>query len=60
MARRARPVPAELKELRSRIERWRRTRERRTVMPAELWAEAVALAGRHGAYPVTWAIDNRQ
>ncbi len=51
MARRARPMPAELKELRSRIERWRRTRDRRTAMPPELWAAAVALAGRHGVYP---------
>ena len=53
MARRPRPgLPAGVKELRAQIEHWRRTRERRTTMPAELWAEAVALAGRHGAYPV--------
>lgn len=53
MARRARPgLPAGVKELRARIEHWRRTRERRTTMPPELWAAAVALAGRHGAYPV--------
>jgi hypothetical protein len=53
MARRARPgLPAGVKELRTRIEHWRRTRERRTTMAPELWAEAVALAGRHGAYPV--------
>jgi hypothetical protein len=30
--------------LRRRIDRWRRTRESRTAMPADLWAEAVALA----------------
>ena len=45
MARRARPaLPAGVKELRARVECWRRTRERRTAMPAELWAEAIALA----------------
>lgn len=36
----------------ARIERWRRTRERRTTMPARLWAAAVALAEEHGVYPV--------
>ena len=53
MGRRPRPeLPASVKKLRVRIEHWRRTRLRRTTMPAALWAEAVALAGLHGAYPV--------
>jgi hypothetical protein len=53
MARRPRPeLPVSVKRLRARIEHWRRTRLRRTTMPPALWAEAVALAGLHGAYPV--------
>jgi hypothetical protein len=53
MAKGKRPrLPAGVKRLRDQIERWRRTRERRTAMPAELWSEAVALAGSVGAYPV--------
>lgn len=44
-------LPAGVYQLQGRIENWRRTRERRTTMPAELWAAAVALAriGRPGA-----------
>lgn len=41
-----------LEELRERIEHWRRTRERRTEMPAELWAEAVVLARQGQPYVV--------
>jgi hypothetical protein len=53
MARRARPeLPAGVNELRDRIDHWRQTRERRTTMPPELWAAAVALARRHGVYRV--------
>jgi hypothetical protein len=52
MGRRARPLPAGVKQLRARIERWRTTRERRTAMPSELWSEAADLARVHGAYPV--------
>ncbi len=43
-------------QLRERIEHWRRTRERRTVMPAELWSEAVTLAGREGPYGIARAL----
>lgn len=49
-------LPAGVRELRRRIEYWRRTRERRTVMPAELWREAVALARRGGVYAVARAV----
>jgi len=53
MARRARPeLPTAVTELRNRIEHWRQTRERRTTMPPDLWAAAVALAKRHGVYRV--------
>lgn len=41
-----------VKELRNRITLWRRTRERRTRMPAELWAGAVALARSEGTYRI--------
>jgi hypothetical protein len=41
-----------VKELRNRITQWRRTRARRTRMPSELWAGAVALARIEGTYPI--------
>ena len=41
-------LPAGVKRLRDRIERWRRTRTRRTAMPAELWSAATALAQKTG------------
>ena len=53
MPRRARPgLPVRVKQLLDRIEHWRRTRERRTAMPAEWWSEAVILARTEGAYPI--------
>jgi len=45
-------VPAGVRQLRERIERWRRTRERRTAMPADLWTEAIALARAGRPYTV--------
>jgi len=51
-----RRLPAGVKRLRDQIERWRRTRERRTAMPAEFWSEAVTLAGSVGAYPIARAL----
>lgn len=56
MGRRARPVSAGVKQLRTRIERWRTTRERRTAMPPKFWAEAASLAQSHGVYPVARAL----
>lgn len=41
-----------VEELRNRITLWRRTRRRRTRMPAELWAGAVALAKSEGTYRI--------
>ena len=38
--------------LRRRIEEWRRTRRGLAWMPADLWAETVALARSEGAYAV--------
>jgi hypothetical protein len=45
-----------VKEVGDQIALWRRTRERRTPMPAELWAKAVALARVSGTYPVARAV----
>ncbi len=38
------------REVRKRIERWRRTRAKRGPMPEELWQQAVALARRTSVY----------
>ena len=48
----ARVLPAEVAEVRQRIEQWRRTRSKRTAMPQELWSAAVSLAGDYGLYRV--------
>ena len=45
-----------VKEVGERIALWRRTRRRRTPMPAELWAKAVALAQTTGIYRVARAL----
>lgn len=58
MGRRVLPeLPAGVTGLRERIERWRRTRERRTAMPAELWAEAIRLSRSGRAYAVARALQ---
>jgi len=44
---------ARLNQLRRRIERWRRTRVKRSPMPAELWRAATELAQELGVYRVT-------
>jgi hypothetical protein len=56
MPRRTRKLPAEVKQLSDRIERWRRTRAKRTTMPAELWSAAIELARREGAYRIAHAL----
>jgi hypothetical protein len=38
----------EVEALRSRFERWRRTRKSKTPIPEELWSAAVELARQHG------------
>ncbi|HKC82636.1 MAG TPA: hypothetical protein VKD46_01410 [bacterium] len=47
---------ARIEAVRRRIEHWRRVRERRSPMPALLWAAAVALAAEHGVYPIARAL----
>lgn len=49
---RKRSLPGEVKELCRKIERWRRTRTKRSPMPAELWKRAAAMAGEYGASAV--------
>jgi hypothetical protein len=49
-------LPAGVKLLGKRIDEWRRTRDRRTAMPAELWEEAVALARPGRAWAVARAL----
>ena len=49
-------LPAGVKQLRRQIDYWRRTRERRTAMPAELWTEAIALARSGRPYAVAQAL----
>lgn len=48
MTRRRTATAAEVEALRSRFERWRRTRKSKTAIPEELWSAAVELARRHG------------
>jgi len=42
----------DIKNTQSRIERWRKTREKRTAMPEQLWKEAARLAQEHGIHPI--------
>jgi hypothetical protein len=41
-----------IEELRERIEYWRRTRQKKSPMPTELWEAAARAAHRHGIYTV--------
>lgn len=43
-------IPAEIAQLRERVEEWRRTRPGHGPMPAELWVAAVAVARKRGLY----------
>ena len=54
MLRRRRPaLPANVKAVGNRIEKWRRTREKRSPMPEQLWREAAVLARCHGVYRIS-------
>lgn len=48
-------MPARLERARKRLERWRRTRERRAI-PEPLWAAAVKLAGEYGVWQTARAL----
>lgn len=43
-------IPAEIAQLRERVEEWRRTRRGQGPMPADLWVAAVAVARKRGLY----------
>lgn len=53
------PLPPDIEAVRQRIEEWRRTRERRTRMPEDLWQAAVALVEEHGMWRVSRALRVR-
>lgn len=40
---------AQLQDLKERVAQWRQARQRGEHVPAELWAEAVRMAHKHGA-----------
>ena len=48
MAREPRNTPAELIEQRTKLDAWRQENPPRSKLPESFWAEAVALAQRHG------------
>jgi len=53
---RGRPaLPANVKAVANRIEKWRRTRRKRSPMPEQLWLDAAVLARSHGVYRVSQA-----
>jgi hypothetical protein len=45
-----------VKQVRGRIEQWRRTRAKRSPMPEPLWEAAVRLAQADGIYPIARAL----
>jgi len=45
-----------IKPLRKQIERWRRTRTKRSAMPEVLWVAAAELARKHGVYAAAQAL----
>ncbi len=49
-------LPAEADEVREGIERWRKTRKKRSPMPEKLWVAAVTLARTHGIYRISQAL----
>ena len=54
-AKKRRALPARLERARHRFERWRKTRQRRTI-PEELWASAVKLATAYGIHRTARAL----
>lgn len=48
--------PIEIEEIRAGIEAWRKTRLKRSPMPAELWEAAVSFSRTHGVSPIARAL----
>ena len=53
---RTRDLPARLKDLRRRFERWRRTHQARARIPEPLWSAAVKMANRYGIHRTAKAL----
>jgi len=49
-------LPEAIGRVRKEIEKWRRTRTKRSPMPARLWERATELAKTHGAYRSSQAL----
>jgi hypothetical protein len=53
---RPRASSARVRQARAGIEKWRKTRKKRSPMPEPLWAAAVELAQSEGVYPIARAL----
>ena len=53
---RRRAASGRVKQVRGRIEQWRRARAKRSPMPEPLWDAAVQLARADGVYPIARAL----
>ncbi|MBW1688315.1 MAG: hypothetical protein JRS35_25030 [Deltaproteobacteria bacterium] len=54
---RRRAASGRVKQVRGRIEQWRKTRAKRSPMPEPLWDAAVQLAQADGVYPIARALQ---
>ena len=52
-------LPARVGVVQRKIEKWRRTREKRTRMPEELWSAAVELGRAHGVWRIAQELKVR-
>jgi hypothetical protein len=53
---RPRATSARVRQARAGIEKWRKTRKKRSPMPEALWAAAVELSQSDGVYPIARAL----
>ena len=56
MPRKKSPIGEEFLQLRARLAEWRKSHPRRTPLPEQMWAAALALARRHGLYRTARAL----
>ena len=54
---RPRATSTRVQQARAGIEKWRKTRKKRSPMPEPLWAAAVKLAQSEGIYPIARALQ---
>ena len=54
--RRTRALPAQVEEVRRRLDGWRRARKHRARLPEELWASAVKLVAGYGLHKTARAL----